>query len=52
MIIIINVDGISIAMGQHCGLDPLIITEVKNMDQEKKLDNMFTQETMLALLWT
>ena len=47
----ITVGGTSIAMIQSCTLGLLKITigQVKNMDQGKQKENMFTQETVLVL---
>ena len=46
-----SVDGTSIAMGRHLGLGLLtaMSTQVKSMDQEKKMENMSTQETVWEL---
>ena len=44
-----NVGGISVAMIQHCFQDLHTITKTKSMDQGKKVENMFTQETVWEL---
>ena len=49
MIMLMNVDGILIVIIQNCVLDLLTITEIKNTDQGKGMENTCTQETVLVL---
>ena len=49
MITVESVDGTLVATLQDCGLDLLIITGEKNMDQGKKEVSTSTQETVWEL---
>ena len=44
-----GMDGTLIAMTQHCGQDLLTTIDRKSMDQGKKEENMYTQETVWEL---
>ena len=49
VITVLSVDSSLNAMAQHCGLGLLTTMKSKSMDQEKKRENMFTQEIVLEL---